>query len=469
MNEHFQSRYNFSFDGQNFSLYIATDNDYPRTKYDFALHLLRYPSQHPEFHEINNDDDDDEDNYTGDADFGVNLRGSIHGCIINTKKAKNIMYELCDSDSDDLMEAGTTLFDNKGRLQWAVISKAVDRVGVQSGNFIYLKYFDIYDPLSRHQGLSFTMLRALYSRLDNYHCSVCAFLCTPFKFQSGHYAENDVEYVTPPMDEATKARSSEKIARHFARIGFRQAGTSSYMFLEMNQVPTSLYTIPPEATVFIRRVAAAIQNPPLNEHGEQIHQYIESVLPFDEAAIRQLVAVAGATLDDSCLLQSSAAYGNLPVMRLLLSLGAQVNRADSRGFTALMLACSAGAWDCVEHLLQVGADADIRDVEGNSALDHLKLRSTSLLNMVYKTSVPSFADSLPIIEDFILVLKARMTQGLYTDSEEDGEEDSEEEDEEEDEDGEEGEGDFDEEEDGDDGEEEEEDDDDDDDDDEMMT
>ena len=423
-----RSRFNYSFYGQNFTLYIETDNDYPRTKYNFVLHLLRFPSQHPEFHKIGYDDDE-EDN-SGEEEFGINLRGSLHGCIINTKKAKNIMYEVCDADSEDLMEAGTTLFENNGRLKWAILSKVVDRVRVESGNFMYLKYFDIYDPLSRHQGLSFTMLKALFSRLDDYNCSLCAFLCVPFKFNDQYYGENDGEYVTPPIDNV--ARISEKIARHFARIGFCQAGTSKYMFLEISQLPVIPHTIAPETTVFTQRVdIAAVENPPLNEHDKKVLPYIEKEIPFDEAVIRHLVA-AGATVNESCLLQSCAANGNLPVMRLLLSLRAYVNKGDSRGYTALMLACSAGAWDCVTHLLQVGADTDIRDSEGNSALSHLRMHRTSLRNMSLMLNIPSLASSLPIVDEFMQVLRARMTPGTYTDSEDEGDEEMDDDEEDED-------------------------------------
>merc|ERR1712216_328029 len=67
------------------------------------------------------------------------------------------------------------------------------------------------------------------------------------------------------------------------------------------------------------------------------------------------------------------------VVRLLLQGRAQVNRSDTAfrdgepdGMTPLLYACAYGAEECVEILVQNGADVDARNSRGESPLDHAK-------------------------------------------------------------------------------------------------
>ncbi len=62
--------------------------------------------------------------------------------------------------------------------------------------------------------------------------------------------------------------------------------------------------------------------------------------------------------------------GDLPVARLLLEAGAEVNRADAQGRTALHYAAGAGLPALVELLLEAGADPTIADAEGRLPADY---------------------------------------------------------------------------------------------------
>ena len=57
------------------------------------------------------------------------------------------------------------------------------------------------------------------------------------------------------------------------------------------------------------------------------------------------------------------------VIDLLLAHGAEINAADNRGRTALMIAASVGDAATVELLLKRGADRSVKDKDGKSALD----------------------------------------------------------------------------------------------------
>jgi hypothetical protein len=63
--------------------------------------------------------------------------------------------------------------------------------------------------------------------------------------------------------------------------------------------------------------------------------------------------------DRNCLLSRAAAQGQLPRLQHLLRLGADVDFADDAGFTALHHAVSSGFEDCVQELIEKGADVNV--------------------------------------------------------------------------------------------------------------
>lgn len=59
-------------------------------------------------------------------------------------------------------------------------------------------------------------------------------------------------------------------------------------------------------------------------------------------------------------------------MRLLLAAGAKLDLQAESGRTALMSAASAGHVEIVRALLDAGANANLKDIDGKSALDHAR-------------------------------------------------------------------------------------------------
>ncbi|TMI88082.1 MAG: ankyrin repeat domain-containing protein [Bacteroidetes bacterium] len=72
------------------------------------------------------------------------------------------------------------------------------------------------------------------------------------------------------------------------------------------------------------------------------------------------------------LIIASAYYGGVPLCRVLLNHGANVNAVTVNGETALMLAASNEKSDLVAFLLQRGADPKLLDKSGKGALDYAK-------------------------------------------------------------------------------------------------
>lgn len=70
------------------------------------------------------------------------------------------------------------------------------------------------------------------------------------------------------------------------------------------------------------------------------------------------------------LIIASAYYGGIPMVRLLLQYGADINAVTNDGVTALMMAAQSAKSDLVAYLLEHGAIAAAKDAQGKTALDY---------------------------------------------------------------------------------------------------
>lgn len=67
----------------------------------------------------------------------------------------------------------------------------------------------------------------------------------------------------------------------------------------------------------------------------------------------------------------AAGLGNLKLVKLLLSRGAEINDVDTQGYTAVHRAVSEGHSNVVRFLLEHGADPNIKDnIDNYTCLDH---------------------------------------------------------------------------------------------------
>lgn len=72
----------------------------------------------------------------------------------------------------------------------------------------------------------------------------------------------------------------------------------------------------------------------------------------------------------TALIVACAYYGGVPLCRVLLNAGSDVNAVTKDGVTALMLAASNNKVDVVEYLLSRGANPLFKDAGGKTALDY---------------------------------------------------------------------------------------------------
>lgn len=105
-----------------------------------------------------------------------------------------------------------------------------------------------------------------------------------------------------------------------------------------------------------------------NEHDETILM-LASLRGHRELVNRLIARRAEVNKDGWTALHYASTGGHLPVMSLLIGAGAMVNARSPNGTTPLMMAAHYGNSAAVKLLLESGADAQLKNQLGLSALD----------------------------------------------------------------------------------------------------
>lgn len=91
-----------------------------------------------------------------------------------------------------------------------------------------------------------------------------------------------------------------------------------------------------------------------------------------------------------------AYYGGMQICKALIAAGADVNAVTLKGETPLMMAASNGKADVVELLLRLGADKQKKDQNGKTALDYA--RSAEISDWKKNTNKDALIDKEKTIE-----------------------------------------------------------------------
>ena len=277
--------------------------------------------------------------------------GSLSARLINMKSSRGSFFQTCDSDSEELISAGRSFFSNDCALREPLRSAVVDKSAVEKGGFLYVFQVDVVKT-ERGKVLALGMLAASFEHLKD-RVSLSAMLPAP-------WSEEDRQ--TNVI--ADRPKKIERIARHFARLGFRQvAAQSDFIFVEKRCIPAvALPKLPPSQVVMTLAVAAESDLTPLDLELRKAMRGLQDpstggVQP-GLLSIGRLIGL-GASADRSHALHfSSISDDYSSVLSFLLSPqggAATVDLLDEGGVAALEIAVSSDAESNVRLLLEAGA------------------------------------------------------------------------------------------------------------------
>jgi ankyrin repeat protein len=119
-------------------------------------------------------------------------------------------------------------------------------------------------------------------------------------------------------------------------------------------------------------------------------------------ALDQGASANGATRNGRSALQDAAGFGHIDMVRLLVEKGADIQAADSRGYTALMravLSYEPGSAKVVEYLLSLGAGVSSKNETGETALSFaLRFGDTEVAAMLRKAGAPEPRSTIRVPE-----------------------------------------------------------------------
>jgi len=374
-----------------------------------------------EFDEFDEDDDlgDQGDyectrNFSGDVLVNGVKAGGFSATLVDREYAGPHFHSACDAESGELQEMSCVLFGSSGKPRYPALKSDQS---AKAGGFLYIGVWNIDAAYCGTTDVGAQGIRALLNcpELDS-RWSVASYIA------EGRGADDDDDRIERfhaqmagiPEDPQAKAARIAKIhdaqakdARQFLRAGFSEIAYKDGGWLYVSRgmlqsspllsheaalaVPLRLKTTGSAASMAAGSCASA----PAQKDEELLAMLMRSASrggsSADVLAQADRLVAEGANLSRGAVLHVCAANGLDDLLQPLISRGADVNFKDPRsgGATPLMVAATQTLskynpvhnrqqdTKTVAMLIALGADKNIVDDEGRSALGHyyLKLRS----------------------------------------------------------------------------------------------
>ena len=369
------------------------------------------------------DDDDDEDDelgcqgdectrsFDGDILVGGQKAGSFSAHLIDRDRAGSMFHSACDAESGELQEFGCVLFSSSGAPRHPVLKSDAS---VARGGFMYIDRLKV-DAEHRVDGATDVGAAALRALLSSPELSgrwtVASYIADSTSNQSAEERDEDrarqVAEFHGGAAETAEEKSSRvaginermaKDARQFLRAGFVEIAYNQGGWLclteRMVQSPPTSHA---KALAMPLRLTSSASAPSGGELTVTDGRLLEELMGSGDrtaasalATVDRFVAL-GADLTRAGVLQFCVANGHKELLEPMLARGAQISGKDGRsGTTALMIAAakvpvqtSPTDWrhdsTMVATLIALGADKDVVDNDGVSALGHYfkSIRSTN--------------------------------------------------------------------------------------------
>jgi hypothetical protein len=352
-------------------------------------------------------EDDDEDHARpGDNDIGDQgeyectrcfsatiTRGGATAGSIRATLVKSIadgaydFHDVCDSESPEMQEIGCTMFSAAGAPRYGPL-KGNEEIAA-GGGFLYIQEFLAYEATNKSErqdvrGLIAQDCAKKWPQLsaeeleDLAADALMQFLTLPEL--AGRWAI--AVYIAKGRGVEDFAAAQAEDARPFIRAGFSQVTLSQAKgWLYVTRDKLGLRSREEAAGTTLEGNIAGGSPAPSGLDKQLLEQLMRSGRGQDAMpAVRALVA-RGASVTQSHALHCCAANGGRMVTLLpeLLQLGGDVNGRDRENLTPLMLAAqkvaqAEGAPDTTMLALMFasGADKELTDGEGKTALGHLR-------------------------------------------------------------------------------------------------
>lgn len=109
---------------------------------------------------------------------------------------------------------------------------------------------------------------------------------------------------------------------------------------------------------------------------EAVENLIREGVDVNECDPRDILGAGNSPLHDA------ANNGNIKIVSLLVTAGAEINAQCDYGWTPLLRACNAGHTDVAKFLITSGAEVNIKNYEGYTALMRTMANNSELIDFL---------------------------------------------------------------------------------------
>ena len=345
-------------------------------------------------------DDDDDD----DCDESI---GSLNGTIL--KRPSNNFFELGDIVSDELQWFTCLFCDVKGRL--SRVDTNLKGKALSSGGFFHIDKISVN---KEHKGKDIG-LRMIYETLSclKEHWNICVLKW--LALNDGIIDRLGRELIDDSNEDNALSTAIEvKIAKHFARMGFQQAGKNKEKCSAWYLTSKTFSATPMSKWKTKKEIEDSLDIfvPPPKKYPEGVDKELQDLIKRAvnthshgnfPSEIRDLVTNKGANIETSraihiiaaCASQMSYFSGGSTslltnVLQPLLDLGADVNAKDDDGNTPLHVASAMNSRQFMEVLTRAGADSTILNNAGDTPLQCMQKARQAQVDFMRAFSIGEF-------------------------------------------------------------------------------
>lgn len=314
--------------------------------------------------------------------------GYLEGFLL--ERPNDLFFKVSDSISQELQELSVMFCNAEGRADRVHHEKLTTYPSTLLGGFLQIYKVEIH-PAHQKLDLGLWLVHETLAFVQN-EFTLAVMVPCPLSRHERVWGRDGLPE-DPFQNEESRNRCAEnevKVRRHFARMGFHQAGRT-------RRLATSFF-LARDGYFQGEQPSRAIENWVRKPDAHKIDVYVPPSKPTPTGLDRQLalalhlgestsavvraiedLLARGASIENAKAVHIAAANSALgpPILRTLSRLGADMNQEDEDGNTPLHVAAGCIEPLAIETLLELGADASLVNHEGHTPLQTLELQEQS--------------------------------------------------------------------------------------------